>query len=138
MSDKSNSNLENLKAALKGATASTSVILCLVVVGFIEALNVLDAERVMQDVVFYLGFLFVVFILLFVYFLVLSLKKDRPFWLAFLVQFIFIVPLSVLIFWAISQNGIYVTALVYGMGAFLFFGFAAAVGAWVWSKPSKM
>ncbi len=83
------------------------------------------------------GFLPLAFGVLFLYYLVLSIKVNRPFKFALLVQTAVILPFSAFIFYVASKEGgvlVGVLNLIYTLG---FFSVVGVSGAWAWSKSKK-
>jgi len=126
---------ETLKAALKGAVASTLIVSLLIFWALFDISHQLKSDITLASSQPYLILLAPTFIVYFLYYLILGIHKGRPFKLALIVQSIIFITISTFVYWAISQNGIYLTAMYWGVGTFLFFSFASGLGAWVWSKP---
>ncbi len=128
---------ENLWAAVKGSGLSTLILFVLLIcsIFFIPATPEDDGH--IRGAAIIIGFLPVVFGVLFIYFLVLSAKQNRPLKFALIIQSILVSPIVILVLVAAYKGaGLYV-ALLNALYTFGFFSFVVGLGSWAWSKPQK-
>lgn len=125
---------ENIWAAIKGGLASTLALFVILIVVVFTIPSTPEDDGHIRGAVMFVGVLPLVFGFLFLYYLVLSVKVNRPFKFAMLVQTILIMSVSIFVFYlAYKSVGLWV-AVVNAIYTFCFFSVAGVFGAWAWSK----
>jgi len=126
---------EQVWAAIKGAVASTSIIFIMLVLSVILVGSSSEDDGNVKGAVIFIGFLPVIFCILFLYYLALSLKENRSFKFAIILQTIFIFLITGSIFYSIFQNAGLFIAASNSFYIFTVLSFIGAFGAWAWSQP---
>ena len=128
---------ENIWAAIKGAFASTFIIFIMLIMSVLLIPSTPQDDAHIRGAVTVVVFLPLVLGVLFLYYLTLSVKNNRPFKFALLVQTVMIIPIAAFIFYVAYLSGGFLIALVNSIYTFVFFSIVGVFGAWVWSKPKK-
>jgi hypothetical protein len=128
---------ENVWAAVKGAAASTGAIFIALVASVVVIPSAPEDDGHIRGAAILVGFLPLVLGVLFVYYLVLSARENRPLKFALLVQTIIILPFSLFIFYVAFQGAGFFIAALNAFYTFAFFSVVGSVGAWAWSKSQK-
>jgi hypothetical protein len=123
-----------LWASSKGALASTSVILVMLVLAFLIPSDPGD-DGYIRSAAILIGALPIALVFFLLYFLFLSNKEGRPLKFALICQSVCIVPLSVFVFYAAYSDAGMLIGLVNFSYTFIFLSMPFGIGAWVWSKP---
>jgi len=128
---------ENVWAAAKGAGVSTLLVLVLLVCSIFFIPSTPEDDGHVRGAAIVVGFLPIVFGVLFIYFLILSAKENRPLKFALIVQSLLILPLVLIVLIAAYKSaGLYV-AILNAIYTFSFFSIIVGLGSWAWSKPKK-
>lgn len=137
MSTESGIKGENVWAAFKGAGLPTVVLFLLLLCSILFIPSTPEDDGHVRGAAIAMGFLPIVFGILFIYFLILSAKKGRPLKFALIVQSVLISPVVILVLVAAYKGaGLYV-ALLNALYTFGFFTFVVGLGSWAWSKSKK-
>ncbi len=137
MSAESGIKGENIWAAFKGAGLPTIALFLLLLCSILFIPSTPEDDGHVRGAAIVMGFLPIVFGVLFIYFLILSVKEGRPLKFALIVQSVLISPVLILVLVvAYKSAGLYV-ALINALYTFGFFTFVLGLGSWAWSKPKK-
>jgi len=124
-------------ASIKGAGASTSAIFCSLIIGVLFIPSTPEDDGHIRYAAVLSGFLPLVFGVLFIYYLLLSAKTDRPLKFALIVQSLLLFTLLLFIFdTAYSSDGLMISLLYFTI-TFGYFSFVFGFGAWAWSLPKN-
>jgi len=137
MSTESGIKGENVWAALKGAGLPTVALFILLLCSIFFIPSTPEDDGHVRGAAIAMGFLPIVFGILFLYFLILSAKKNRPLKFALLVQSVLISPIVILVLVVAYKGAGPYVALLNALYAFGFFSFVVGLGSWAWSKPKK-
>jgi len=121
-------------AAASGAFVATLVLLFFLVLSVIWPTESPIQDGALRGAISTFLFSPVFFIIIFVYFLILSIKPDRTLSWALVVQSVVLVPLALFIFYMVSKNEDLFSGIVSGIYTFLFLSIIIGLGAWAWSR----
>lgn len=129
-------SFNNFGAAVKGSLTST-VILFFILVGSLLFVpkNTEEYGEHLYGVGLLSGLILPVSLcVLFIYYLMLGLRKNKSFKFALFMQLVFIIPIVIIVYSIFISHNNSSLAWRYAFYTFSYFGIAAVCGAWVWSR----
>ena len=122
----------NILSSIKGALASTLVLLALLVASlFVLPNSPEEFGGYLFSIGMAMGLLPLILILLFTYYFILSAMKIRSFNVALFIQLILFLYLAAVVYFNISPRE---SAASIASGVFIFLSISSAFGAWTWSS----
>ena len=125
-------NKNNISLAIKGALASTLVLLALLIVSlFVFPNSPEEFGGYLYGIGMASGLLPLILILLFIYYFILSAMKIRSFNVALFIQLILFLFLAAVVYVDIRPRE---SAVSIASVMFIFLSISGAIGAWAWSS----
>lgn len=123
-----------LWAAVKGALVSTAVLLAFLFISIFWPTDPPVQDGAMRGAISTFAFTPLFFIVVFVYFMLLSIKPKRTLRRAIVAQTIMLAPLAFFVFYIASKEAGIIIGAVNGLYTLIFPSIIFGLGAWAWSR----